>query len=63
MKEKLPWENVDPPPLAFYLGAKDIEHALKQTPITGSGTISLSERRLSLLPNPTLARIFLGNCS
>jgi len=62
MKEKLPWENADPPPLASYLGAKDIEHALRQTPLTGSGTISLSEGGLSLLPNPTPASILLGNC-
>jgi hypothetical protein len=59
MKERLPWKNVDPPPLAFYLGANDLECALKQTPVTGPGTISLSQGRLSLPPNPTLVRILL----
>jgi hypothetical protein len=61
MKEKLPWENVDPLPLASYLGDEYLEYALKGTPVTGSGTIPLSKGSLSLLPAPTPASILLGS--
>ena len=60
MKGKLPWENTDPPPLDFHLGANHLEYALKQEPLTGPGTISLSEGGLSSLPNSHNREHFTG---